>query len=1099
MKKLLTLLLFLLLSFSVYSCSEETSSTTTTTSTTTFLPIEINVDTNGLSITEGDTYQLVVTSNDSLGLTYEVSETGIINLSDTGFIEALSEGSVVVTITSKTDETVYEEIDVIVRKAVTLTTQKYEIELTEEDLHQLVISSNDTYTFESLNPDILTVSETGLVTAKEEGTTSVIVTSTYDTEVSITIVFTIKKLVTIDVDKDSYVMVIGDKETINAVSNDGLTYLSGDQNIVTVSTTGEIEAVGFGTTDIFVVSTYDELIFEKLTVTVYKYTEEIVITGNPLLIKGMESNYEIEASPVGSFEAVYWESSDSSVITVTENGVVTAIGQGLATITAKSVLDETIADTFNIEVVNILVVDESKTTGNTYTYQSLELTFGEQLFASITDALAQAEDNTIIYVESGNYQENINIENAGIVLEAISEASYLDGIIDVKANEVLIKGFNFSGASKIVNSVAIEGLTIENNKAIDLTTSTAFIDLLNATNTKVIGNSFVNIQATVVSLVDFKGDLTLIKDNNFNNVTKAIKIDVESQLANTDEIKIYWNTISDVDLAFDIDMLFESTEQEVFKAARFNKVSLYTQAVKVNEGSTFDFTFNYWGSEEIDYLKFDNVDHKYLVGTYQTEAEVLTETLYNPTLPIIIIVDNPIDEIMIGETHTFEYTILPYELSDAPVKFITGNPEVVIVNQQGAITPLISGEAYIQVRSAIVSSIRTQVNFSVITTPGIEITSTHLENDVIVGDSFTLGAILFPYTVEGEDYVIESDAPTVASVDNTGLVTAHAEGLVTFTASLVSDSTVSVDYTIYVHGALSPETNLLDYLTTKQISYSTIHDWVAYGFQYNYYDKRAESVSRYYFGDVEINTSMIVPVFYGIRPGEPMDPLPEGVTQYNPYNVHWIVVHDTASTALGSNALAHANYLYNNTVLENALWTSWHFSIDDHNVYQHLPEIERGFHAGDGSVLPGQSSTYLGGGNRNGIGIEMCVNEDGDMYRTWQRTAKLVSYLLEKYSLPLDHQTYHNDFSGKDCPRTLRNAGLVPLFEEFVATEYYIRTNYPNAEITFTSNNPDYLDNTGRIIQLPQRAMTVSYTITVTDSGVTESRTFYTYLPGTVR
>jgi N-acetylmuramoyl-L-alanine amidase len=129
----------------------------------------------------------------------------------------------------------------------------------------------------------------------------------------------------------------------------------------------------------------------------------------------------------------------------------------------------------------------------------------------------------------------------------------------------------------------------------------------------------------------------------------------------------------------------------------------------------------------------------------------------------------------------------------------------------------------------------------------------------------------------------------------------------------------------------------------------------------------------------------------------------------------------------------------------------------------------------------------------------MCINDDGDMYRTWQRTAKLVTYLLEKYTLPLDNYKYHVDFSGKDCPRTLRNAGLVPVFEEFVAAEYYIKMNYPNATISLTSNNPEYLDNAGRIIKIPDRALTVSYTITVTDNGVTESRTFYTYLPGTVR
>ncbi|MCF7925540.1 MAG: N-acetylmuramoyl-L-alanine amidase, partial [Candidatus Izimaplasma sp.] len=204
------------------------------------------------------------------------------------------------------------------------------------------------------------------------------------------------------------------------------------------------------------------------------------------------------------------------------------------------------------------------------------------------------------------------------------------------------------------------------------------------------------------------------------------------------------------------------------------------------------------------------------------------------------------------------------------------------------------------------------------------------------------------------------------------------------------------------------------------------------------------------------------------------------------------------STATDSNALCHANYLYNNAILENPLWVSWHYTIDDHDVYQHLPEDERGYHAGDGSTNPGDG-TYLGGGNRNGVGIEMSVNDDGDMYRTWQRTAKLVVDILVRNNLPLSQQTYHNDFSGKDCPNTLRNSGLIPLFEEFVANEYYIRTNHPDAVITFTSHNPDILDNHGRILSIPERATTVSYTITVTENGVTESRTFYTYVPGSVR
>jgi len=282
------------------------------------------------------------------------------------------------------------------------------------------------------------------------------------------------------------------------------------------------------------------------------------------------------------------------------------------------------------------------------------------------------------------------------------------------------------------------------------------------------------------------------------------------------------------------------------------------------------------------------------------------------------------------------------------------------------------------------------------------------------------------------------------------------------------------------------------------VTYTTPHRWTAVGVGFNYNDFKYESVSRFYFGEYSVNQSKIVPVSPGIRPGEGMTPHPEGITQYNPYNVYWVVVHDTANTNPGSGALAHANYLYSNAMAGTVLNVSWHFTIDDKELYQHLPETERGYHAGDGSVLPGQSTTYLGGGNRNGIGIETGVNQDADVYRTWQRTAKFGTDLLIKYNLPLTHMRYHVDFSGKNCPQTMRNAGLVPLFEEMKSIEYKVSQNFPNAEITFVSDNPEYVDHTGRVIKMPDRAMTVSYTVTVTVDNVTTSRTFYSYLPGTV-
>ena len=130
------------------------------------------------------------------------------------------------------------------------------------------------------------------------------------------------------------------------------------------------------------------------------------------------------------------------------------------------------------------------------------------------------------------------------------------------------------------------------------------------------------------------------------------------------------------------------------------------------------------------------------------------------------------------------------------------------------------------------------------------------------------------------------------------------------------------------------------------------------------------------------------------------------------------------------------------------------------------------------------------GGNLNGIGIESAVNTGSDVYLTWQRLAKLVASLLVKHNLTPDRVMFHNNFSNKTCPNTMINAGRVEMFLDMVYTEYMIAKYYSGYTVTFTSNNPDIIDNTGRVIgKGPSTATTVSYTITVTKGSETRTIT----------
>ncbi|MCR1809499.1 N-acetylmuramoyl-L-alanine amidase, partial [Haploplasma modicum] len=388
------------------------------------------------------------------------------------------------------------------------------------------------------------------------------------------------------------------------------------------------------------------------------------------------------------------------------------------------------------------------------------------------------------------------------------------------------------------------------------------------------------------------------------------------------------------------------------------------------------------------------------------------------------------------------------------------------------------------------------ITLEITTEPGIQLETSNIKHGLEINDEFTVKATPFPYTYEDKAVKFESSNELVATVDQNGLVKVVGEGEFTIKASLVEENAYFEEIKFESYGSLD-EANILDFITKRQLSFSKLNEFIVYGAGFNYDAKHHDSVSRLLIEDIEINTSKLLPVSPGIRPGTKKNSNIKEEYKFNDENIVWIVVHETANTSAGSGALSHANYLSSNADKGVVLNTSWHMTVDSKIVYQHLPYDEVGYHAGDGSILPGGSPTYFGGGNRNGIGIEMSVNEDGNIMKTWQKTAKISAELMTKYNMPFSQLAYHNDFSGKECPQSMRRGGFIPLFEEFARNEFDLLQKFDNIlEIKLISNDPEYLDNTGIIIKNPTHSMTVSYTIEVTTTSGTVSRDFTTFLPG---
>jgi len=171
----------------------------------------------------------------------------------------------------------------------------------------------------------------------------------------------------------------------------------------------------------------------------------------------------------------------------------------------------------------------------------------------------------------------------------------------------------------------------------------------------------------------------------------------------------------------------------------------------------------------------------------------------------------------------------------------------------------------------------------------------------------------------------------------------------------------------------------------------------------------------------------IIPQGSAVRPGVKVD------------KKKYIVIHNTGNPNPTATARAHAAYLHSLTE-EPVRQVSWHYTVDDKEIYHHVPDDENAWHASDGSY---------GEGNFYGIGIEVCVNGfpnkyEGAEYLAWtetfkqtlRNTAYLTARLMKTHGIGMDGVMQHYDFARdkKNCPMQMR---------------------YTSASGTFTRDNGD--------------------------------------------
>lgn len=120
-----------------------------------------------------------------------------------------------------------------------------------------------------------------------------------------------------------------------------------------------------------------------------------------------------------------------------------------------------------------------------------------------------------------------------------------------------------------------------------------------------------------------------------------------------------------------------------------------------------------------------------------------------------------------------------------------------------------------------------------------------------------------------------------------------------------------------------------------------------------------------------------------------------------------ITIHNTGN--IGAPAKNNHNYMKNINKSGERI-ASWHFTVDDKEIYQAQSTNYKCYHAGCTS------------GNNTSIGIEICMFNDKERQKkAYLNAIELVKILMKYHGFTIGQVKQHYNWTKKDCPQWLRS------------------------------------------------------------------------------
>lgn len=754
--------------------------------------------------------------------------------------------------TSQENKTIYVDVPVT---NVTLATENIEIDLGSDnktaqiqlDVTPKVNNDKRVVTYTPVNGDILDVSESGLITAKKVGDTDIKVEAYGQ---SFLVHVSIKAHIQgVTLNASEKTLNLNNKESFQFIATINPADVSDSKAITWTSTKsdvadvvgGLVTAKSIGTTTITATTSNGKT--DSAIVTVIAPAKSIKINEADFTLTKNNTNNKKQLSvtidPNPTTDSITWEVDDGTVVSVSQEGLVTALSGGHATITVKAgSQSDTVNVTVDVAVEDIILDVQADETITLYPTQKRTVT-GSVLPADATEKkitwsiaesniaevnengviTAKAPGNAVLTASAGGKSVTRNIKvltpvssfvvdtpnitlNANTKESAKVKTTILPDNTDVN-KEIAWKSENTSVATVIggangeatITAVALghtqvtgtleDGsvVTVEVNVIAPITGVT-----LNKSNVKLIGvGSRETLQATItpdptsdaktLTWTSSSDDIARVEDGVIIAVSKGHAV-------------ITVETVNGKKATCEVDVLVPATSVKIDQGEHLilDRGHSSTLTATINPTGTSD-TLS-WSSSDSNIVSVSQ-DGTILAKAIGTATITAQAGNVKDTIEVEVIVK--IDEfslvsassvdVLRGSTSTIVTKINPTDTTeDKTITWTSDAEEIATVSKDGVITGVSEGTATItgKLKNGLTVEVEVTVNIIDIT----DMSAKTDELDLLKGQRGQLELVIEPSETTQKDLIKwTSDDDDIVSVDENGVVTAHKEGTATVTAT----------------------------------------------------------------------------------------------------------------------------------------------------------------------------------------------------------------------------------------------------------------------------------------------------------------------------